>query len=178
MKLNTVNFVNLIAVAAGLFFSGGGTLIRYVVIKEVSDFKSSLIITQVTVAIVILSVYLLVNCQNNVLYYLVSPRGIINSAAILILGMFVYFLGADNICKFHWLLVAGGFFFSIGLIAMYYILSNSDIISVTVLSRSSGLICGILFGIFLLRDFPKHLTQWVGMGIIMVGMIITLFSSR
>lgn len=172
-----INFVNLIAVLAGLCMSGGGVMIRYTLMNNLSDFKTSLVLSQSVFFIEVLIVTAFMYCRSH--HNLTTPVGIMNIIAIVFLGAFLYCITLDANYKFCWYLVLSGICFGIGLISLYYVMSNMNIIASTVMTRSAGMICGLVLGALFLKDFPKSSVQYVGLGIIIVGIfIMTFFSSK
>lgn len=172
-----INLVNLVAVLAGVCMSSGGVMIRYTLMNHLSDFKTSLIVSQLVFFIEVLII-------TAVMYYKshnssVTPISVTNIAAVLLLGAFLYFIAIDVHYKFSWLLVFSGIFFGIGLVSLYYVMSNMNIVTSTIMTRSAGMVCGLVLGALFLRDFPKSAGQYVGIGIIVIGILfMTLFSSE
>ena len=97
---------------------------------------------------------------------------------ILIIAI-IYFIGVDNHYKFSWWLVLSGFSFAVGIMALHYMMNNSDIVTTSMITRGAGIIGSIALSALLLKDFPKSPGSYVGIGIVAIGIIVmTFFSSK
>lgn len=161
------------AVITGLFFAAGGTLVRYATINKMADWSSSFIVTQSIVATMMFSIITFLNFRN----YGWTTATFFGSCLFAAMAVMLFLLSQKY--NFHPFLISGGVAFGISVSILYYIIANSNMVLATIISRSSALVGGIGGGIFVLGDYPKHWVQWVGIMLIIFGIIlITLWNGN